>query len=728
MTDATEPYRPSLAARSSRVGRLCLKELREILRDRRTIVTLVLMPLMVYPLMAIAFQQFLLTHLAPQGPPSFRLGFANESDLRLVMRYLSMAEPGSRLRREEGGSTREEIKQVAIKMSVTANLDQSVREFQTDLGVRVVGDHWRNFDPLRDLSAEVEVVYLENSPIGRQAVEFFRERLEGANEWFLRTRLRALKIKQPPLPVRMKIVELVDRRTTTQVSLAAAIPLILILMTITGAVYPAIDLTAGERERGTIEVLIAAPVPRLGLLLAKYVAVMAVAVLTGAVNLLTMTLTVMVSGLGSMLFGPEGLSVETVGQVFALMLLFAAFFSAVLLAMTSYARSFKEAQAYLVPIMLLSLAPGMMSLMPGLKLSRGLQVVPVLNVVLLARDVFEGASDSKGALVVVICTLLYSLAAIGIAARIFGAESTLYSTQGSWSDLLRRPRRRRATPSISSALLLLAFSFPVLFLSLGAIVRLGGRDIGHRMLLGAGVTLVLFGIVPFLLAWRGRVTLRSGLNLRRPPLGSWFGAVILGACLWPIATQIVVWEIDLGLVTIPEEAWRRAREVADQVKALPPWLVVLCLAVVPAACEELFFRGYLQSALAAELSAWRAIATSAIFFGVFHLLATQAFTLERLPPSAFLGLILGWVCWRTGSVWPGILIHLLHNSLMTMLPFWEDSFKRWGWSANVRTGLPASWVIAGIVGSLLGLAIVRGATPTSPAGARERDVAGAAIT
>ena len=59
--------------------------------------------------------------------------------------------------------------------------------------------------------------------------------------------------------------------------IASLIPLILILMTITGAVYPAIDLTAGERERGTLEALMAAPVPRLGLLLAKYFAVLAVA-------------------------------------------------------------------------------------------------------------------------------------------------------------------------------------------------------------------------------------------------------------------------------------------------------------------------------------------------------------------------------------------------------------------------------------------------------------------
>src|SRR5262249_7042080 len=130
-------------------------------------------------------------------------------------------------------------------------------------------------------------------------------------------------------------------------SLAALVPLILVLMTITGAVYPAIDLTAGERERGTLEVLMAAPVPRVRLLLAKYAAVVIVAVLTALVNITMMTLTVLASGLGPILFGETGLTAGLVLSVLGLLLLFASFFSAVLLVLTSFARSFKEAQAYL---------------------------------------------------------------------------------------------------------------------------------------------------------------------------------------------------------------------------------------------------------------------------------------------------------------------------------------------------------------------------------------------
>ena len=173
-------------------------------------------------------------------------------------------------------------------------------------------------------------------------------------------------------------------------SLAALIPLILVLMTVTGAVYPAIDLTAGERERGTLETLIAAPVPRLGLLLAKYVAVLTVALITAVVNLIGMTITAHSTGLAASLFG-GGMTFAVVIKVLLLLALFAAFFSAILLAITSYARSFKEAQAYIIPLMLLCLVPGVLCLMPRLEFQGWMAVTPLVNIVMLRAICWKGA-------------------------------------------------------------------------------------------------------------------------------------------------------------------------------------------------------------------------------------------------------------------------------------------------------------------------------------------------
>src|SRR4029077_16993702 len=121
-----------------------------------------------------------------------------------------------------------------------------------------------------------------------------------------------------------------------------------------------------------------------------YVAVLTVAILTALVNLVAMTITAHSTGLAASLFG-GGMTFGVVIKVLLLLVLFAAFFSAILLAITSCARSFKEAQAYIIPLMLLCLVPGIICLMPALQFPGTRAVVPLVNIVLLARDLLEGS-------------------------------------------------------------------------------------------------------------------------------------------------------------------------------------------------------------------------------------------------------------------------------------------------------------------------------------------------
>src|SRR5207247_7497428 len=125
-------------------------------------------------------------------------------------------------------------------------------------------------------------------------------------------------------------------------------------------------------------------------------------VLTAVVNLVSMTITLQVSGLARQLLPDGGLSLPLILQLFALLLLFAAFFSAVLLCLTSFARSFKEAQAYLIPLMLGSLGPGVLAMIPNLKLDHVLASLPLVNIVLMARDLFDTGVDPVNGTIVVV--------------------------------------------------------------------------------------------------------------------------------------------------------------------------------------------------------------------------------------------------------------------------------------------------------------------------------------
>src|SRR5262249_5148365 len=204
----------------------------------------------------------------------------------------------------------------------------------------------------------------EGSATGRDAARYLDSLSADANAQLISEGLQLIRVRQRGDPMRVRATEVADLTSKKSSLVPVLVPLILILMTMTGAVYPAIDLTAGERERGTLEVLVAAPIPRLSVLLAKYVAVLTVAMLTALVNLGTMALTLQVTGIGPAIFGAS-LTFAVLAQVLALLLLFAAFFSAVLLALTSFARSFKQAQAYLIPLMLFRLTPARRARTPG---------------------------------------------------------------------------------------------------------------------------------------------------------------------------------------------------------------------------------------------------------------------------------------------------------------------------------------------------------------------------
>jgi ABC-2 type transport system permease protein/sodium transport system permease protein len=671
------------------IGRLARKELREILRDRRTIVTLVLMPVLVYPLLFIAFREYFRGVQKPATATVFRIGMPPEQeDIKQFMSQLELGAP------ENDPTSKSEF-----SFFQSDDLEADVRSESIELGVR-----------LRSLSrdtAEWEILVRADSPLGKKAFARVQTRLLLANVRIMQKQIRQ-RGGPAAMPIQATVTELSVSEAKEPSVFATLVPLILVLMTITGAVYPAIDLTAGERERGTLELLMAAPVPRIALLLAKYFAVLVVAVLTGLVNLTSMTVTVMAGGLGQLIFGDAGLSAGTIAAVLALLLLFAAFFSAVLLAVTSFARSFKEAQAYLIPLMLLSISPGILSLLPNVRLSGLLSVTPLINVVLLTREIFEGTAQVGQAVIVVVSTVFYAFTAIAVAARLFGAEAVLFSEQGQWSDLLRRPREPRPVASLSAALFCLAVMFPAHFVLSGFLSRqmenLGVR-IDVRLAVSIAESVILFVGIPMLSGLFSRVTVASGFQFRRASPWAFLGAILLGLSLWPFVSELILVLNRAGLTTTSDELQKAAQAYFEKLRGAPI-ATLLALAVAPAIVEEMFFRGYLFNALSASARPRGVIAISAIMFGAFHLLVGETFAIERLLPSTLMGLVLGWVRWRSGSVFPGMLLHAAHNCILVSVGLYPGAFGPLSLAMEGVGHVPAIWLGSGAIGAAVGTALI----------------------
>jgi ABC-2 type transport system permease protein/sodium transport system permease protein len=645
------------------VRRLARKELSEILRDRRTIITLTFMPLLLYPLMSIAFQQFLLaSKLNPASGPEYRLGFTTKEAAGAFLARLQRGEEVLQFRRARSGPATTDVARperepkLVVSWGTPEELEAALHAGQVDVVFRVVS----LADPKREGDTSAEAVYAPNSAGALGALSYIEQRLAAANSADLRWQLRIKGVPVQGLVLSLTRLPLHAPARDSLVSLPSLVPLILILMTITGAVYPAIDLTAGERERNTLEILVAAPVPRFELLSAKYVAVVTVAVLTALVNLVAMTLTLLLSGLAPLVF-EGGVSPLLLLMLFALLLLFAAFFSAVLLCLTSFARSFKEAQAYLIPLMLASLAPGILAMLPGLKLNLLMSAIPLLNVVLLARDLMNGQADFTLALVIVGVTVVYAVAALSLAARVFGSENVLYSEQSGWTDLFRRPDEAHATADLAAALWCLAVMVPLHFM-LQAVLPFIGEPGGAVFLLAMTLGFILvFGAVPLLFAYLGHVDAWSGFGLRRPRVAALLAGLVLGGSLWPWILELL-WT---ARAVLPEMVQAQASRVVLKMREAGP-LGAMPL-IVAAVCEELFFRGFLFQSLRRVCGPGLTITVTSLLFGLTHAALGGAVGLGQLLPATLLGVVLGVVCWLSGSVWPGLLLHVCHNALLATL-------------------------------------------------------------
>lgn len=715
--DQTDAWGPSDGGRSESTGRawrLARKELREILRDRRTIITLILMPLLVYPLLGALMSKGILSGLAGMRQARVVVCIESEIDSGVLSKQLAqgegillaqMADPPAVDRAAEPGtlifpSDPGLVLELFEKPPEPPSLEKLVQNATADVGVRVLAaDDQRDVEPDRGPDFwRWQLIRREGSSLGERGVRSIQKRLQALNDAYID---RLVQTRQIP-PVRPAELQefTVRSESRTPSPLITFIPLVLVLMTMTGAVYPAIDLTAGERERGTMEILVAAPVSRMNLLAGKFVAVLVVALLTATMNLASMFATLFALGLEGTVLG--SFTFTMVFQVGVLMVVFASFFSSVLLSITSVARSFKEAQAYLIPLMLVSLSPGIFALLPDVQMNGLLAVTPLINTVLMGRDLLQGNVDLLMFAVVLISTALYGVLALSLAARIFGSDAVLYGSAGTWSDLFQRPLHRRKVATVPVAATCLAALFSLFIILSGLPGRLS-TVLGTQLMLNAVVLLVLFVGVPVGAAVVARIQWRTGFALHIATGRDYLAALLLGLSLWPFLYELQIFLMSEARIEFLESAFGDLQEVLATV---PLWLKLLCLAVTPAVCEELFFRGFLQNAIRRTTSGAVAICATAVVFGVFHVVVRDVLFFERLLPSTLMGIVLGIVFERSGSVLPGMLLHVLHNGLLISVAHFESALVRYEIGVADQQHLPAGLLIGSAVVALSGALLI----------------------
>lgn len=686
------------------------KELVESLRDRRTLVRLLLIPILLYPLFALGVSQLVGSEIAAREARSSRIAVWGE--LAEGLRRKLEATDKIELAPWAGAppDVREGLASGALAPPEgPGNAPDAGEHPPRGGGVDDPRPRWTEPDNpvlaaaravVSDRQADAVLVpwpaleaTLERGGKGAIAIYFdsvrpdstlAKARLEGALER-ARAAIVAEREAERGLPEGFSIAyDIVprdvaaDSRKVGQI-LGATMPMLLILMSLLGSFLPAIDLTAGEKERGTMQTLLCAPVRSIEIISGKFLAVWIISLLTALGNVVSLSLTVR-------RLLPDVVVVDTSIFVLTFVLLVPVtfLFSALFLALAVFAKDFKDGQNALMPAYLpLSLLAGITAL-PMVELNPWTAYAPVLNVAVLIKALFLGEAPLDLLFAALFSSTLYAGLALLFAARVFERESVLLGGHEPASAVLGLGRRAGGTPSAAFSIAAFAgvqvlFFYGSLLIARASVaVQLAVTQLGF-FLLPTLALVIGFGYAP-----------RETLGLRPASARGLAGALLLGLSAWAVIGGTV-----LRWFPAPEPL---ARELRDLVLlgGQPYPVVLLLIAVTPAVCEELLFRGLVYAGLR-RAGAAVAIVASALLFGLAH------GSVYRLLPTFCLGLALGYARHRTGSVLPGMLVHALNNGLAASLLYFNPPPVQ----DTIEGELPWSATIAGAVVALSGLLLLR---------------------
>lgn len=443
--------------------------------------------------------------------------------------------------------------------------------------------------------------------------------------------------------------------------LGQILPAILMMGVLLGAIYPAIDSMAGEKERGTLETLFTLPISNLELVMGKYMAVSFCAIVTAVLNVISILLTLLylvtTGGMAGDTFLQDFNMYELAGPLLITLVcicLFAMVVSAVSMCVCSLAKSFKDAQNYITPVMFLVLIPSYASMIPTMSLNSTTAVIPVVNISLLIKSVLSFNSNLGLISLVFLTNFLFVILSVVLLSKMFNSEEILFGNSRSFTFLEKRSNIKVGTmPSISDGIILYALGL-VLLIYLGSYVQLrfkmGGLVMTQIMILG----------LPLLFAYYIKSDFKKVFSLRLPS----FVHLIASFSLW-IGTYMIVNLITQIILHFFPQNMEVIESLNNFIFGNSSLLVqILVVALMPAICEEIFFRGFLLTSFRNnKKSASGAIVLSGVLFGFMHM------DFIRVIPTALLGISFAYAVYKSNSIGVSMFMHFLNNGFAVVITY-----------------------------------------------------------
>jgi sodium transport system permease protein len=390
------------------------KELRDLLRDRRTIISMIVIPMVVLPGLFIAVSTIATKAAGQARQEASKVMVLGGEDSPETMAALRKLKSIQFVPAAPDYTNQISDKKIGAAVEIPPGFDAAIQADQPAADVRIY-------------TYEGEM----KSTVAAEGLElFFRQWKDQVVARRLDARHVPTAVLTPFATVRTNVVS--SRKVTGNI-IGMILPYIVILMCMTGAIYPAIDLTAGEKERGTMETLLCSPVSRAHLVLGKVLIVLTGSVLTSLLTLASNGAALVVMrhitrGLGPARGAALALDPAALAGVAVIMIPMAVFVSALMVALGLFARSSKEAAGYLQPLIFAAILPAMAGGLPGVEMNYRVALIPVFNVSLISKEILAGVFHWNYIALVFLVMWAYASLAVAAAVRIFNRESVLFRT------------------------------------------------------------------------------------------------------------------------------------------------------------------------------------------------------------------------------------------------------------------------------------------------------------
>jgi len=385
------------------------KELRDTVRDRRTLLVMVLVPILLTPALIVGMNA--LANATASKP--VRIAVANGGTAPRLIQLLR--------------------RQPLVTVMTSADPTGAVKDGKADAGLAVAPGFAARVGAGQ--AGRLTVVEDSTQTSSSRALAAITTAQEEYRTLVVATRLQSRGVDPTVLsPVIATTRDVATKQALAGFLLSLIVPAFLVSYSMMGGMYTAMDIAAGEKERFTLEALLLSPATKLQITLGKLLAVGTVSLITVVLALSALFVALqkapMMSttgtGAGAGAAGSLSLPAGSIALLLLLGALLALAFSALELALSILARSFKEAQSYVTPLYLVAFIPTFaLAVIPGLKLATAYYLIPVVNAVLVFKEALVGTPAVSHVLLTILSMLLFCLAAVLVTLRTFSNERVL---------------------------------------------------------------------------------------------------------------------------------------------------------------------------------------------------------------------------------------------------------------------------------------------------------------